>query len=138
MRWSITRRRPYSIKKIEYVQYRPPFTLVRMHWEFHACDKDTWPSSPHGHCLEKPWKMDIGGNIYNLHTSTRIDRLSKKELVRLYCDKGFRKLLARYRHNGLVQARTPMTGCRQCDGTGACQYSITLALSIQYPHQHWG
>lgn len=62
-------------------------------WVWHKNDEDMWPSFPHLHALERPYKMDIyTGTIYNKQKQD-IDKLSSKEMNFLWKDKNFYLML---------------------------------------------
>jgi hypothetical protein len=58
--------------------------IVLSYWKFHKTDADPWPSVLHGHHSEQPFKLDtITGDIFNIHTRTRVQKLKAKELARV-------------------------------------------------------
>lgn len=46
------------------------FSLSGVKWMLHNCDDDKiWPSCPHMHAIEKPWKLDLyTGRFYDINT----------------------------------------------------------------------
>jgi hypothetical protein len=61
------------------------YLRVLSKWKFHKTDVDPWPSRLHGHHSSLPLKLDaITGNIFNVHTRRCVQRLRRKELVRIH------------------------------------------------------
>jgi hypothetical protein len=57
---------------------------VLARWKFNKNDADPWPSVLHGHHSERPLKLDaISGDIFNIHTRQRVQRMKPKELARV-------------------------------------------------------
>lgn len=52
-------------------------------WRFHKNDKDDiFPSSPHGHQIGAPHKLDVyNGIVYNINTKKPVRKLNKKDLL---------------------------------------------------------
>jgi hypothetical protein len=58
--------------------------LIVACWKFHKNDADPWPSVLHGHHSERPLKLDaLSGNIFNIHTRERVQKMKHKELARV-------------------------------------------------------
>lgn len=74
--------------------------LYGVHWIMHEHDADiNDPSCPHCHAKEKNWKLNIyTGEIFDYtNGKTYIGKISKKEMKKLWNQKGFINLVARER-----------------------------------------
>ena len=58
-------------------------------WRMHQADKDPFPSVPHMHAIDKPLKLDVySGNMYDSKTGKYVCRAGKKDLIKLWKEKG--------------------------------------------------
>jgi hypothetical protein len=69
---------------------RPRVKVRDMLWEFHLADDDFWPSIPHGHSLEGPYKLCLDTyNVYDIRTRKIYGRSKEKEIKKLFEDEKF-------------------------------------------------
>lgn len=74
--------------------YRPKDKIYKILWEFHKGDDDPSPSVPHGHSLDRKYKLSIwDGSVYKVSDGERIGVASKRELLNLYKDKRFQQFV---------------------------------------------
>ncbi len=82
--------------------YKLPYQLKQMNWEFHVYDSDFSPSVPHGHCGK--YRLDvITGAIIDSVTGIIVKYLNKKDIERLLSDRKFQKLAVKAREYYLSQ-----------------------------------
>ena len=68
--------------------YRLQSKINGLTWDVNQDDPDTWPSIPHLHATEKPYKLDIyTGRIFNINTKKHVLRASRKGMEILWTDK---------------------------------------------------
>jgi hypothetical protein len=61
--------------------------IVLARWKFHKTDVDPWPSLLHGHHSQRPLKLDaITGEIFNIHTRERVQKMKPRELARVQAE----------------------------------------------------
>ena len=79
------------VNKHKYRQVRGVrFSTSGIRWEIHNKDDDIhWPSCPHMHAIEKPWKLDLyTGKYYNIKTGKLVGQIREKELKAIWKVKG--------------------------------------------------
>ena len=87
--------------------YKAPLTLNGYKWYDELSDPDPFfPSCPHLHCTEKPYKLNVyTGELYNVQTKQiiRNEKIRTKELKELWKDKRFFEFVLFKRNEFLSQ-----------------------------------
>lgn len=67
-------------------------------WEMHNHDVDIFPSCPHMHAKDKPWKLDIyTGDVYDINTKKVIKNIGKKALESIWSNKAVQTIVVEER-----------------------------------------